>query len=335
MPFVEVRDSFMGNKRVTLIGGNGYVGGSMSAYLKRKDITLSTPRSCEYDANRPSELRRLVEDTKPDIIINCAEHTGKPNVDACESQKAECIQGNVLMPHQIREIAREKGIVFGQVSSGCIFTGRRDDGGGFREIDPPNFSFRHNNCSFYSGTKAMGEEVLGYQATPQADGSLHWENSSPDCFVWRLRIPFAGQDSPRNYLSKVMNYPTLLEAENSLSRLEDFASACWQTIESGAPLGLYNVTNPGAITTSEVTEIIKKVGHDTEKKTGINPFPQEFDFFDDEAQFLSSVAVAARSNCVLDTSKLQSLGIQLPGIRDAITDCLKDWIPQSLASAVK
>ena len=31
---------------------------------------------------------------------------------------------------------------------------------GFSESDEPNFCFAHNNCSFYSGTKAMAEEVI-------------------------------------------------------------------------------------------------------------------------------------------------------------------------------
>jgi hypothetical protein len=40
-------------------------------------------------------------------------------------------------------------------SSGCIYTGSRPDGSGFTEENPPNFNFRQNNCSFYSGTKAL------------------------------------------------------------------------------------------------------------------------------------------------------------------------------------
>jgi len=43
---------------------------------------------------------------------------------------------------------------------GCIFTGAHPDGSGFSEEDAPNFDFRHNNCSFYSGSKALGEEIL-------------------------------------------------------------------------------------------------------------------------------------------------------------------------------
>ena len=43
------------------------------------------------------------------------------------------------------------------------------------EDDDPNFSFRSPPCSFYSGSKALGEEVL---------------EGAENCYIWRLRIPF-------------------------------------------------------------------------------------------------------------------------------------------------
>ena len=39
---------------------------------------------------------------------------------------------------------------------------------GFTETDAPNFSFRDPPCSFYSGTKALGEEVVGSLTPGQA-----------------------------------------------------------------------------------------------------------------------------------------------------------------------
>ena len=46
---------------------------------------------------------------------------------------------------------------------------------GFTETDPPNFSFRDPPCSFYSGTKALGEEAIA---------------GIGQSYIWRLRIPF-------------------------------------------------------------------------------------------------------------------------------------------------
>jgi hypothetical protein len=89
-------------------------------------------------------------------------------------------------------------VPWGHVSSGCIYTGSRPDGRGFTETDTPNFTFRTNNCSFYSGTKALGEEVLA---------------GKPNVYIWRLRIPFDHVDNPRNFLTKLIRYQRLLEAD--------------------------------------------------------------------------------------------------------------------------
>ena len=315
----------MSLKRVTMVGGRGYVGSAMQNSLRRLSVEVVAPRSNLYDANIQTDIEKLINETRPDVIINCAGHTGKPNVDACENERAECVQGNVILPSNLRNACKKHGVIFAQISSGCIFTGRKPDGKGFSETDAPNFSFRQNNCSFYSGTKALGEEALGYREVQTETGEDRWINPDPDCYIWRLRIPFAAIKSPRNYLTKMMTYDTLLEAENSLSCLRDFSLACWQTILKDAPLGLYNVTNKGAITTTEVTELIQEVGKKLQKKTGSTPFPTKFKFFDSEAQFLSNPSIAPRSNCVLDTTKIESLGIEMPSVRNAIREALLNW----------
>ena len=197
----------------------------------------------------------------------------------------------------------DAGIPWGHVSSGCIFTGARPDGTGFTETDTPNFTFRTNNCSFYSGTKALGEEVL---------------QSFPSVYVWRLRIPFNQVDNPRNYLTKLMRYNTLLEAANSISQLEEFVAAtlaCW---EKRVPFGTYNVTNPGQVTTHEVVELIKK--------TGVSN--KNFVFFKDEAEFMAKAAKTPRSNCVLDVTKLLAAGVKIRGVEAALMDSLKNWKPE-------
>ena len=230
-------------------------------------------------------------------------------MDACELEKAACLFGNAVLPGRIREAcARAGGVPWGHVSSGCIYTGAGGSGagGGFREDDPPNFSFRANHCSFYSGTKALGEEVLA---------------DAPDCFIWRLRIPFSEADSPRNYLSKVMRYARLLEAANSLSQLDEFARACFECWQKRLPFGTYNVTNPGRVTTREVVALIKQSG----------VCAKEFSFFEDETEFMAKAAKTPRSNCVLDTSKLQGAGVVLTEVHAAVEQALARWQPETTA----
>lgn len=286
---------------IYLLGGSGYVGQAYQALLARKGIPFRNLRRAEVNYADRTTLTDLLRREKPGFLINAAGYTGKPNVDACELHKSECLDGNAVLPGTIALACADAGVPWGHVSSGCIYTGARPDGSGFTETDTPNFSFRTNNCSFYSGTKALGEEVLA---------------DKPNVYVWRLRIPFNEVDNPRNYLTKLQRYATLLEATNSISQLEEFVAATFACWEKRVPFGTYNVTNPGQITTHEVVELIKK--------TGVSH--KNFQFFKDEADFMSKAAKTPRSNCVMDSSKLAATGIRMTEVHEAVERDLRRWV---------
>ena len=285
---------------IWILGASGYVGHAYERLFTLRGLDYRVFSRRDLDYYTPATLIAALREGRPSFLLNCAGYTGKPNVDACELHKTECLLGNAILPGILREACEATGTPWGHVSSGCIFTGRRPDGGGFRENDPPNFSFRTNNCSFYSGTKALGEEIL---------------EDSKDSFIWRLRIPFNEVDSPRNYLTKVMRYDTLLEAENSLSQLDEFVRATWECWEKRVPFGIYNVTNPGFVTTQEVVELIKASG----------VCKKEFKFFANEDDFMAKAAKTPRSNCVLESSKLLASGIVMTEVHDAVARALKQW----------
>ncbi len=285
---------------IYLLGGSGYVGQAYQALLARKGIPFRNLRRAELDYTQPALLAAALRRDKPDFLINAAGYTGKPNVDACELHKAECLFGNAVFPGFVAQACAEAGVPWGHVSSGCIYTGARPDGKGFTENDAPNFTFRSPPCSFYSGTKALGEEVLAGQ---------------PNVYVWRLRIPFDHVDNPRNYLTKLMRYARLLEAANSISELHEFVAATFACWEKRVPFGTYNVTNPGFVTTHEVVELIRQSG----------VCRKEFVFFKDEDEFMHTAAKTPRSNCVMDSSKLASAGITLTDVREVIARDLRRW----------
>ena len=112
-----------------------------------------------------------------------------------------------------------------------------------------------------------------------------------------------------------MSYARLLEAVNSLSHLDEFVRAtfaCWQR---RVPFGTYNVTNPGRVTTREVTDLIHA--------SGVSD--KAFDFFQDETEFMQIAAKTPRSNCVLDTAKLQNTGIAMTEVHEAVEQSLREW----------
>jgi dTDP-4-dehydrorhamnose reductase len=248
-------------------------------------------------------------------------------VDACEKNWADTLQGNTLFPAAVSQACASLGIPYGHVSSGCIFSGakilangktrverdlttpdlqallgkNRGLFQGFSEADEPNFTFRQPPCSFYSGSKALAEEAL--RGVGQG-------------YIWRLRIPFDQLDNPRNYLSKLQNYPKVYQNVNSLSHRADFAGACLDLWQKRAPFGTYNVTNPGFVTSRQVVAIMQKI---------LRP-ARSFEFWNSDEEFYRLAAKTPRSNCILDVTKLLATGVVLRPVEDALADSLKNWV---------
>ena len=296
---------------IIILGSSGYVGSKYGEFLSSRGVEFLGFSRRQVDYSTREGLSSLIRSTSPSFLINAAGYTGKPNVDACELDKRGTLEGNAVFPAMVAEVCGDMGVPWGHVSSGCIYSGRRPDGGGWREDDPPNFCFRSGRCSFYSGTKALGEEmILG----------------APSCYVWRLRIPFNHEAGPRNYLTKLMSYDRLLEAENSVSHLDEFVRATWECWEGRVPFGVYNVTNPGSVMTSDV---VRWIGEEASRLDSLGlpcSFRREFSFYGDEDEFMAKAAKTPRSNCVMDSSKLASVGISMSPVEEAFRGALRGWV---------
>jgi len=314
---------------ILLLGATGYIGQEFARVLtQRKKEFMALSRN-QLDYTRFDDLLRFLKTNKPAFVVNAAGYTGKPNVDACELHKADTLQGNTLFPQTVTQACSMAGIPWGHVSSGCIYSGAKivENGKvrtekdftkpemrelvakspasvlGFTEMDTPNFSFRDGPCSFYSGTKALGEEAIG---------------DIGQSYIWRLRIPFDEYDNARNYLSKVQRYSKVYDNVNSVSHRADFVKACLDTWELRAPFGVYNVTNPGFVTTRHVVNLIEK---------HLKP-ARKFEFWASDEEFYKVAAKTPRSNCVMDTTKLLAAGVKIRGVEEALEDSLKNWKPE-------
>ena len=253
---------------ITLIG-HGYIGG----YIKK----------CfdEYDMkyHHISHKDSLPKDTK--FIVNAAGFTGVPNVDACEIYRDECVQGNILFPIELEK--RANAIPILHISSGCVYTGYKD--GGWTEDDPPNFTF--NNASFYSACKGLEQELL----KPYLNKS----------YLFRIRMPFGPDRTPKNLLTKFETYAKLIDFENSVTQVEELAKCVCHFIVTKPPYGIYNVCNPGGITGKEIVKAMK-----LEKE------------WMTEEEF-KSITKAPRSNCVLSSKKLDKYFTMKPA-KFAVSD---------------
>jgi dTDP-4-dehydrorhamnose reductase len=319
---------------VVLLGARGYVGQAFAHALRQRGWPFAALSRKEINYTRFDVLWRYLKSARPSFLINAAGFTGTPNVDACETARAETLQGNVLFPQSVAQACLLARLPWGHVSSGCIYSGAKiisEEGvrierdlmppdlqvlvqkqpeavHGYTETDPPNFSFRAPPCSFYSGAKALAEEALAEVG---------------QCYLWRLRIPFDQFDHPRNYLTKLQRYAKVYNNINSLSHRGDFARACLDLWERRAPFGTYNMTNPGFITTRQVVAMIQRK---------LTP-RRHFEFWANDDEFYRLGAKTPRSNCVLDVTKLLTMGVQLRPVEEALEDALQQWTPESMCAA--
>ncbi len=265
---------------ILLFGSRGYLG----SYFKTLYPDAATPYVDIADA---VAVAKALDSLKPDIVINCAGKTGRPNVDWCEEHKEETLRSNVLGPLVLLEECGKRGIYWVHLGSGCIYEG---DGGdqGFREEDPPNFT-----GSFYSKTKLWSDQIL----------------KDFPVLNLRIRMPFDGSDSPRNLITKLRGYRRVLDARNSLTYLSDFLKAAQLLIERRV-VGTFNVVNEGAASPYEIMEMYRKVvdpSHTFDRLTLAD---------------LPSVAKAGRSNCILSCEKLKGEGIEMRVVSDALLEAM-------------
>lgn len=313
---------------ILLLGASGYIGQAFEWELQRRGRAYMSLSRKTLDYTRFEAFLHFLKDSKPTFVINAAGYTGKPNVDACETARGATLLGNSILPSTIGQACVATAIPWGHISSGCIFTGAKiarpdrvhvekdltqpepqqllqhapDTIRGFVETDQPNFTFDAPPSSFYSGTKALAEQAV-------ADLS--------QTYIWRLRIPFDEYDNPRNYLTKVQRYPKVYDNVNSVSHRTDFVKACLDLWDRRAPFGIYNITNPGFITTRQVVGLIQKI---------LQP-NRPFEFWANDEEFYRVAAKTPRSNCVLDVSKLLAAGVKMRPVQEALLDALNNWKP--------
>jgi 3,5-epimerase/4-reductase len=273
---------FEAPRRVLLFGGRGFMG---QRFLAVYPAALAPG----VDIADPAAVGRALDEARPDVVINCAGKTGRPNVDWCEEHRGETLRANVTGALVVLEECLKRGVYLVHLSSGCIYEGD-NGGGGFGEDDPPNYQ-----GSFYSRTKAWSDQIL---------------REFP-VLTLRLRMPFDGSLSERNLIVKLRRYRRVLVERNSLTHLPDFLSAARQLIALRAT-GIFNVVNPGAISPYELMERYREL---------VDP-DHEFEPLSPEE--LRSLTRAGRSNCILSTAKLRSAGVEMPPVGAAVDAALRE-----------
>ncbi len=142
-------------KKILVTGCNGQLGRAVRAVYAEEDVEFINTDVAEAEGSRALDITdvnavcSLVEEAKPDVIINCAAHT---NVDACETQWDAAYRINALGPRNLSIAAAKTGAKLIHVSTDYVFEGNGTKPyTEFDEIHP---------ISAYGKTKAEGERFV-------------------------------------------------------------------------------------------------------------------------------------------------------------------------------
>lgn len=269
-----------------LILGKGFLGQRMAAAWPNAVLT-------DARIDDAAAVLRALDEYKPDAVVNAAGKTGTPNVDWCETHQAETVRSNTIGPLVLAESCAARNLYLIHLGSGCIFYGPSPDPRGWKEDD---FA---NPVAFYSKTKYAADLIL---------------SRLPNVAVVRLRMPIDATPSPRNLIDKLIRYPKVIDVENSVTVVEDLLSAIYQLAHKRGT-GIFHAVNPGTMRHRDLIALYREY---------VNP-NHTCEWIRDEDLVAQGLAKAARSNCILQSTRLAEFGIHLRPIEVALRDAIQKY----------
>jgi 3,5-epimerase/4-reductase len=270
-------------KNNILILGNGYIANKLQ---KQWGAPIYDKRILNYQ-----DAARMFQKHKPRVLVNCIGHTGAHNVDDCELDVDKCILANTMVPVWLGELSFRNPVKLVHISSGCIYHYDYSKKKLITEEDVPDY---YN--LFYSRTKIYAEGVLN--ALSQRSNIL----------IARIRIPLDTCPHPRNILSKLIKYKSVIDIPNSITYIPDFIRALEHLIKINAK-GIFNLTNKGGLRYPALMDVYKKFVPDF--KYTILPLKD---------------LKLDRTNLVLSVSKLEKTGFKVRKIKDVLEECVEQYV---------
>lgn len=294
-------------QKVVVIG-NGFVASHLS-HQAVNDRVLPSHES----------IGKFLDNHKPDIVINCIGFCGGRgrNIDGCEEDKAKTFESNTILPIMLASSCEKEDIRLIQIGSGCIYSG-----------ESPNIKF--SNCKYlkFSDCKYPGyidcqyiqDRIdAGWKETDATTPLSTYSKSKYACDLalgtmknvttLRIRMPVSWKREPRNLLSKLISYKRVVETLNSVTFMNDLSAVVEWTVDNEVS-GTYHVCSPKPITHSQILNEYRK-------------YVPEHEFTSITPTELDGLVSAPRSNCIIDSSKIQRAGFKFLDQDEELKRCVE------------
>ena len=235
-------------KKILVTGCNGQLGRAIRKEYEQEEVTFINTDVIEgegvyaLDITDVDAVLKLVRETKPQVIINCAAHT---NVDACEKQWDAAYKINAIGPRNLSIAANEVDAKLIHVSTDYVFEGNGTKP--YTEFDTPN------PVSAYGKTKLEGENFVKEFAKKH--------------FIFRTAWLYGdGKNFVKTMISLSEKYDevsVVCDQQGSPTSAVELARAI-KYYESTENYGVYHATCEGDTNWADFTEaIFKRAGKNT------------------------------------------------------------------------
>jgi dTDP-4-dehydrorhamnose reductase len=133
--------------KILVTGINGQVGHALMQNLTDHELIGLTRQDC--DLTNPDQIRQVIDQHQPDLIINPAAYT---KVDQAEDEPELAFQINRYAPKVMAEKAREYNIPLIHFSTDYVFDGEKKEAYEENDLTHPS--------GVYGQSKRAGEEVI-------------------------------------------------------------------------------------------------------------------------------------------------------------------------------
>jgi dTDP-4-dehydrorhamnose reductase len=243
--------------RILLTGKNGQVGSELAKLLPSVGELTAVGRS-ELDLTRPRDIRRLIAESRPNLVINAAAYTA---VDLAEREESLAHVINADAPALVAEEAKRIGAAVIHYSTDYVFDGWKSTP--YVEGDLPH------PLSAYGRSKLGGEEAIRASGVPHLILRTAWvyATSGRNFLLTVLRL--ASTREELRIVNDQFGAPTWARAiaEATVRLLPGFGPSAGAVARLGSVAGTYHLTAAGETTWYEfavaILDAVRRESADT------------------------------------------------------------------------